>query len=253
MLAAHSSQCKMSADPPSRAGAATLPAEAEMARVVPAIAAVRAALGPSVPISVDTFYAAVATAAVAAGANCINDVSGGTLEPAGRSAKFAAVSALCVPYVAMHTRGSPATMASLASYGGGGPAAEAAGVLTEVRSWLADAAAEALSSGMLRWNLILDPGLGFAKAPVHSFALLSPAARSALGDARYPLLYGPSRKGFLGAATGKAAPSERGWATAAAVTASIAAGADIVRVHDVGAMVDVARTADACFRGPFSG
>lgn len=223
------------------------------------------------PISVDTFYASVAVEAVRAGANCVNDVSGGTLEPRGRLHMFTTVAGLGVPYILMHMRGDPTTMVGLAQYGtvtpspdGGGSSGsgtsppttttareEASAVLAEVSTWLDRGAAEAVRAGVLRWNIVLDPGIGFAKKAVHSFALLAP--RASLRALRYPTLYGPSRKSFLGAATGKADPGERVWATAAAVTACVCVGADIVRVHDVGPMVDVVRTADAAFRGPFTG
>jgi len=219
-----------------------------MARVVPVVAAVRAALGPRALISVDTFSAAVARAAVGAGATMINDVSGGRAD----ARMLSAAAELRVPIVLMAMRGDAATMGALAVYapGAGGArgadAAEAAGVRAAVGAALAEAAAAAAAAGVPRWDVVLDPGLGFAKAPVHSFALLKGGAP--LGG--FPSLFGPSLKSFLGAATGREEPKARAWATAAAVTAAVAAGADFVRVHDVAAMADVARTADAIFRGP---
>ncbi len=254
--------------------------------MLPVLTALRSALGAACPVlSVDTFYASVAAAAVGAGAGMVNDVSGGTMD----AAMLPAVAALGVPYVAMHMRGTPQTMAGLTSYagasssssssssgggssgsgsatGGAGAAgggrgdaeSEREGVVAEVRRVLQERAEAAMAAGVARWNIVLDPGLGFAKEPAHSFALLAPAGRLVPAHAPpvgrpplagFPLLYGPSRKGFIGAATGRGAPAERVWGTAAAVTAAVGVGADIVRVHDVEAMVDVVRTADAVFRG----
>lgn len=196
-----------------------------------------------------------------------------------------------VPIVLMHMRGTPATMTTLAHYGPpanpSDEAADGSDVLPAVRAGLAQRAAVALAAGVPRWHVVLDPGLGFAKQAAHNFALLrhggrldgpagKPAAGSAapaaspssstssddaaagFGLAGYPLLYGPSRKRFLGAvltraggtgATEEPAPKARVWATAAAVTASIAVGAEFVRVHDVAEMRDVVDAADAIYRG----
>ena len=127
-------------------------------------------------------------------------------------------------------------------------ALEPAAVVREVSSWLRGQAEAIEGGGLPRWAVLLDPGLGFSKRPLHSFALLG-CGRAALAPPGYPILVGPSRKGFLGAATGKADPMQRSWGTAAAVTAAVAGGADIVRVHDCSEMVDVAKVADAIYRG----
>ena len=219
---------------------------------MPAIKAIRSALGPRIVISVDTFSAAVARAAVGAGATMVNDVSGGA-----DAAMLSTVAELGVPYVLMHTRGTPATMDSLAVYAGesgsgsgrGSDAAEAAAVVADVRMALVSGAAQAIAAGIPRWDLLLDPGLGFAKAPVHNFALLRGGRGEGGGaTASYPSFSGPSLKSFLTAAIGARQPKDRAWATAAAVTAAVAAGADFVRVHDVAAMSDTCKTADAIFR-----
>lgn len=181
----------------------------------------------------------------------------------------------------MHMRGSPQTMTSLAHYGPAiNPVAEApdgSDVVPAVRAGLAQRVAAAVSAGIPRWNILLDPGLGFAKQAAHNYALLRPTGRldgpktasssasldgnnnAGYGLAGYPLLYGPSRKRFLGAVLrGPSAPSassteplpkQRVWATAAAVTASVAVGAEFVRVHDVSEMRDVVDAADAIYRG----
>ena len=260
-----------------------------MARAVPAIAAVRAALGPSALISVDTFYASVAEAAVAAGANMVNDVTGGR----GDGAMPALMARLGVPYVCMHSRGgegagsvssaprespaggstvystcAPQAAARVESGSGAGgssgsgsgscsgsgadaqgvDALEPSAVVREVCAWLSARACELEVGGVPRWSLVVDPGLGFSKRPVHSFALLG-AGKAGYAPAGYPVLMGASRKGFLGAASGVEDPRERAWGTAAAVTASVGGGCDLVRVHDVAEMVQVCRVADAIYRG----
>jgi dihydropteroate synthase len=101
----------------------------------------------------------------------------------------------------------------------------------------------AVEVGVRRESIVLDPGLGFAKRPEHSYAAL--AALPALAALGYPLLVGPSRKSFLSAAIGERTPAERDMATGASVAASVLLGAHIVRVHNVPAMLDAARVADA--------
>jgi dihydropteroate synthase len=133
----------------------------------------------------------------------------------------------------MHTRGRSRDMYERAVY---------ADVIGEIRGELQEAIARAESAGVARASIVLDPGVGFAKRAEHSFALLARLDR--LADLDRPILSGPSRKSFFKAALGERPPVERDWGTAAAVTASILAGAHIVRVHNVGAMVDVVRVAD---------
>ena len=125
--------------------------------------------------------------------------------------------------------------------------ADGSAVVADVRVVLAARAAAAIAAGVRRWSILLDPGLGFAKQPAHSYALLRPSG--SLTGLCFPLLYAPSRKAFLGAVCGSAPPGERGWATAAAVAACVGVGADIVRVHDVRDMRDVVAVADAVWRG----
>lgn len=160
-------------------------------------------------------------------------------------------------------------MSSLAHYGPR-EAADGSDAVKEVRAYLAARAVAACAAGVPRWAVVLDPGLGFAKQAAHSFALLRPAGRldergaaggGELGLAGFPLLYGPSRKRFLGGVLRPREvggggdltpdlplPSQRVWATAAAVTAAIALGAEFVRVHDVPPMRDVVDVADAIYR-----
>lgn len=134
----------------------------------------------------------------------------------------------------MHNRGRSREMYQHADY---------ANVTGEVMRELAQADATARASGIAADRIILDPGFGFAKKAEHTFALL--ARLEELSSLGRPILSGPSRKSFLKQALGDVPPDRRVWGTAAAVTASVLAGAHIVRVHDVAAMVQVVRTADA--------
>ncbi|MGV8907662.1 MAG: dihydropteroate synthase [Propionicimonas sp.] len=163
-----------------RPGAQRASVDTELARVVPVIERLAAA---GVPVSVDTMRAEVATAAAAAGAVLVNDVSGGLADPR----MLSAVAALDVGYVAMHWRGHSDLMADRADY---------ADVVAEVRGELADRLAAAVAAGLDPDRVILDPGLGFAKTAAHNWALLR--GLSDLAGLGRPLLIGASRKRFLG-------------------------------------------------------
>lgn len=230
-----------------RPGAARLSAQEELARVMPVIRALREDPATSgALLSVDTFYSQVAADAVAAGANIVNDVSGGGLD----DAMLPTVASLGVPYVLMHMRGDPTTMQSAqnTSYAGTG------GVWHGVAEELQAAAARAMSAGIPAWDIILDPGIGFAKTADGNVELLRHLRdMRALGGlqgpfAAGPMLVGPSRKGFLGRLTGRKRPDERDAATVAASVACVVGGADIVRAHNVAAVWDGLRVADAVFR-----
>lgn len=187
----------------------------QLRRVVPVIRGLRAE-GFTLPISVDTTRPAVARAALEAGADLVNDVSA-LADPA----LAALVAAAGVPIVLMHTRGTPAEMASRAAY---------RDVVAEVRRELDALLARALDAGLPAERVILDPGIGFAKDTAQNLQLL--AHLPELRSPGLPLLVGPSRKRFLGEVTG--APVEgRLPGTLAAVTACVLAGAEFVRVHDV--------------------
>ena len=211
-----------------RPGADPLPAAEELRRLVPVLEALRGRL--EIPISVDTYKAEVAERALDLGAAIVNDVSGLTFDP--NLAKV--VANRRVPIVLMHTRGRSKEMYERAIYTD--PAGEVAAELS-ARVEAAEAA------GIPRTRVIVDPGLGFAKHAEHSLAVL--AGLSRLATLGCPILVGPSRKSFLRAALGDVPAGERQWGTAAAVTAAVLFGAHIVRVHDVRAMVDVVRVADA--------
>lgn len=210
-----------------RPGAVPVPEDDELRRVVPVIEGLARLV--TIPISIDTYKARVAREAIAAGATIVNDVSGLQNEPALGDVAASTGAAL----VLMHTRGRSDEMYGRAVY---------TDVLAEVRDELQQAIARAVAAGVGRGAIIVDPGVGFAKRAEHSFEVL--ARLDTLAALDRPILSGPSRKSFLTSAIGDAAPGDREWATAAAVTASVLFGAHIVRVHGVRAMRDVVRVAD---------
>ncbi len=217
-----------------RPGAADVPADEQIRRVVPVIERL-VRRGVAAPISVDTRSARVAREAVAAGAALVNDVSGLSHDPAMR----ATVAELGAPAVVMHMRGGPADMKARAVYGD-----VVAEVLDELR-----AALDAARRAGVR-HVIADPGVGFAKTAEQSLALVGALPRFAeLGAA---VLVGPSRKSFLAHATGEHASAAPPPPAVARLPASVAAaalcawlGAHVVRVHDVAACRDAVRLADA--------
>ncbi|OGO56881.1 MAG: dihydropteroate synthase [Chloroflexi bacterium RBG_16_72_14] len=209
----------------SRPGHAPVPADEETARVVPVIAALAAAL-PDVPISVDTTSPAVAAAALAAGAHLLNDVWG--VAPDDALIRLAAERR--VPIVLMHNRAE----------------ARYRNVVAEVVADLQRALDRALGAGVPWDDLIVDPGFGFGKTPDHNLALLTELeALLVLGR---PVLLGTSRKSTLGRLL-DLPPDRRVEATLATTVLGVAAGVDIVRVHDVAENVRAARVADAILRG----
>ncbi|KAI8064715.1 Dihydropteroate synthase-like protein [Gongronella butleri] len=213
----------------------------EIRRVVPVIEQLRAQ-GFDLPISIDTFRASVAEAALAAGADMINDISGGTRDPR----MLEVMARAKVPVCLMHMRGDAKTMMSKenTTYADND-------VLTVVAQDLYAIMQRAIDAGVARWNIILDPGLGFAKTAAQDFVLLRHLDQLVAEDALlegFPLLMGPSRKKFIGKTTGVDNPDQRSYGTAAAVAASIAGKANILRVHDVRPMWEVARIADAVWR-----
>jgi dihydropteroate synthase len=214
-----------------RPGADAVDEEEELRRVLPALRAIAART--ALPVSVDTTKAAVAEAALDAGAAIVNDISGLRYD-AGLGRVVARSGAALV---LMHMRGRPREMYGEASY---------ADVAGEVRRELAQALLAAERAGVPRESTIVDPGLGFAKRAEHSYECL--ARLSELAELDRPILVGSSRKSFLRLAIGDLAPSARDWGTAATVAAAILEGAHIVRVHAVGPMVQVARVADEIVR-----
>ena len=214
-----------------RPGSTGTPAETELARILPVLEGLRGVL--KIPISVDTRKSEVAEAAIGAGAQIINDISGLRSDP-----RIAQVARRCgAPLILMHMRGEPQTMQK-------GPFAR--DVMKDVLQGLRASLNTARKAGVAKSQIVIDPGIGFGKSFEQNYELLRKLPE--LAKLGYPLLVGTSRKGFLGATlarNGKAAPAEdREWATAAAVTASILGGAHIVRVHDVAEMTQVAHVAD---------
>jgi dihydropteroate synthase len=208
-----------------RPGHVEVAEDEELRRVVPVIAAIRQAL-PEMPISVDTTKPAVAEAALAAGADLVNDVW--AVAPDDSLARVAAAHA--APLVLMHNRAEP----------------RYDDLVAEVIADLQAAIERAVGAGVAREQLIVDPGFGFGKTPEHNVAILA-----ALGELRAlgrPILLGTSRKSTLGRILDLPA-DQRLEATLATTALGIAAGADVVRVHDVRANVRAARTADAIIRG----
>jgi dihydropteroate synthase len=209
-----------------RPGAEPLDAEEELRRVLPVV---EAFAGRPI-VSIDTYKAIVAREAIARGAVMVNDIS--ALQYDAELAEVVAETRAAV--VLMHNRGRSRDMYREAVYDDA-PAA----ILEELRSALE----RAVTSGISRDAVILDPGLGFAKKAQHSYQALAALPRFAALDR--PILTGPSRKSFLKQALGESAATEREWGTAAAVAASAMLGAHVVRVHAVREMVQVARVVDA--------
>jgi dihydropteroate synthase len=217
-----------------RPGAFAVRADEELRRVIPVIQAiVRETRGREtpIPISVDTYKAEVARAAIEAGASIVNDVSGLQYEPD----LAVVVAEHRAGLVLMHTRGRSSAMYEHANY---------SDAIAEVANELRQSVDRAVATGVSRDSIVIDPGIGFAKRPEHSYAVLTAANHPAFRALGLPVLSGPSRKSFLRAALGDLPPEERVWGTAAAVTAAVLTGSHIVRVHDVKEMVQVVRVAD---------
>ncbi|MFC2360262.1 MAG: dihydropteroate synthase [Actinomyces dentalis] len=213
-----------------RPGARRVDPAEEQNRVLPVIRELAAA---GVVVSVDTIHAATAAAAIEAGAVIVNDVSGGLADPA----MAGVLAAAGVVYICQHWRGDPRTMDGLTDYGGD----VLAGVEAELRARL-DGLADA---GLADEQVVIDPGLGFAKTHEQSWRLLAATARLR-EDLRRPVLIGASRKRFLALALPDdvaADPLARDAATAATTALAAAAGAWAVRVHEVPASRDAVRTA----------
>lgn len=206
-----------------RPGAAEVSPEAERARVVPIIEAMRKRFGSEVLISIDTFRSSVARAAVEAGASLVNDIAAGDLDPAMPDT----VAALKVPYIIMHMRGTPQTMATQTHY---------ADLLREVMVYL-QAKVQAFHAQGIH-DIIVDPGFGFAKTPAQNFELLQ-----GLEHFRWleePLLVGVSRKSMIWRTLGKT-PEQALNGTTVLNTVAVQKGANILRVHDVAEAMEVVK------------
>ena len=268
-----------------RPGSNFVSVQEERERTAPFIARLRQS-GIRAPISVDTFRADVALACLKAGANCINDVyaltgphegvagvdtshlstdnTGVSISDSGAMLSLAACAK--VPLILMHSRGLANKNKDYTSFDGG--------VIEGVRHELGLRAQRALKAGVRRWNIVLDPGIGFSKSVEDNVCLVKQHSLLTSGTskfaqldrhlptapwpslARFPTLVGTSRKGYLGALLGREAAireaKTRDWATAAAVTSLVQQRADIVRVHAVEPMRDVIKVADAIWRDKLS-
>jgi dihydroneopterin aldolase/2-amino-4-hydroxy-6-hydroxymethyldihydropteridine diphosphokinase/dihydropteroate synthase len=261
-----------------RPGSATITTKEELSRTVPFIEQLRKS-SVEIPISIDSFRAEVAESALDAGANCINDVYGLTgphlgvadtrpddikvdehdleVSDNGKMLKLAVKSK--VPLILMHSRGAASQNKDYTRFGND--------ILAAVRSELGLRVSRALQEGVRRWNIVVDPGIGFSKTVGDNFTLIRDHARLTMDGKSntspiltlpktprinmvgFPTLAGTSRKGFLGKIIKRESDvKERDWATAAAVTSLIQQGTDIVRVHAVREMTDVVLVADAIWR-----
>lgn len=218
-----------------------VPLEEEIQRVIPVIKAIRAVSTPSqaaatlatIPLSVDTTRSAVARAAVKAGADWVNDISGATFD----AAMLPTVAELGVPIVLMHMRGTPKTMQQLTQY---------QDLIPDIYDFLARRVEAAMAAGIAANRIVLDPGIGFAKTYAQNLELLRHISKfRTLGC---PLLIGPSRKSFIGHILNQPDPQSRVMGTAATCCAAIAGLADILRLHDVAELHDVCQVADAIWR-----
>jgi dihydropteroate synthase len=213
-----------------RPGALPVSEQEERRRLIPVVSAVVRAV--SVPVSVDTSKAAVARAALEAGAVMINDVTA----LRGDRAMVDVVAETGAGLVLMHMQGTPETMQQAPYYDD---------VVAEIAQFLSERARFAMHHGVAKERIVLDPGIGFGKTLHHNLDLL--ANLHAFAQLGFPLLVGPSRKGFIGQLTQQSV-ERRAWGTAGAVALAVQQGANILRVHDVGPMKDVVRVASAVAR-----
>lgn len=209
-----------------RPGSAPVPPDEQIRRVVPVIAALRKQSDGF--ISIDTSRAAVAQAALDAGADIINDIAALRFD-----ADLAALAAArAVPVILMHMQGTPGTMQQQPAYHD---------VIGELKAFFQERLAAARQAGIAPSQIILDPGIGFGKTVEHNLTILRRLHE--FHELHCPLLVGPSRKSFIGKILGIDDPAQRLWGTAAAVAQCVAAGCHILRVHDVKEMAQVARLA----------
>ena len=213
-----------------RPGGEPVSAAEEMRRVIPLLE--RLTPVSSVPLSIDTFKATVARAALAAGAEIVNDISGGRFEPEILSVAAEARAGL----VLMHSRGTPGHLHGLA------PVAD---IMAEVAGDWRRALTDAAARGVERESIALDPGLGFGKTPEQNLELIAKLDTLARAFGGFPLLIGASRKSFLGRLLDDAPANERLAGSLATAAAAVLRGARIIRAHDVRATVAAARVAYA--------
>ncbi|RJQ32744.1 MAG: dihydropteroate synthase [Actinobacteria bacterium] len=209
-----------------RPGSVAVSLEEELQRVIPAIKAIKSSV--DIPISIDTSKPQVAKQAIEAGVDMVNDVAGL------RDRELMKVVAEAnIPTCIMHMQGKPRVMQDNPKYDD---------VVGDIKKFLSMQAQSAIEAGLDSKNITIDPGIGFGKTLEHNLEILRRLKE--FKDAGYPILIGPSRKSFIGAITGKEV-EERVWGTQASVACAILGGADIIRVHDVAEMKEVATVTDA--------
>ncbi len=214
-----------------RPGAEQISFAEECNRVIPIIKAIRQQF--SIPISIDTTRAKIAQKAIAAGADLINDISGGTFD----KEMLTLAGQVDVPIILMHMRGNPQTMQQMTDY---------QDVVTDITEFLNCQIQKAIACGVNSSKIIIDPGIGFAKTPEQNIELLR--RLSEFKALEVPILIGTSRKSFIGKIINQQDPQKRVWGTAATCSSAIISGADILRIHDVAEIYDVSRVADAIYR-----
>ena len=216
-----------------RPGSAFVSEEEELQRVIPIIK--RLTTETSIPISVDTTKSSVARAALAVGAEIVNDISALRFDPAIADE----VAKIKAGLVLMHSRGTPKTMQQL-------PPVE--DIISEVIGGLRESIAVAEQRGVSSESIAIDPGIGFGKAAAQNVELIAHLDQLAREFAGFPILIGTSRKSFLGKLLNNAPTDQRLHGTIASIAASVLKGAHIVRVHDVQAAVEAIKVADAVVR-----
>jgi dihydropteroate synthase len=216
-----------------RPGSAFVTEGEELQRVIPLIE--RLAAKSPVPISIDTTKSSVARAAIAAGVEIVNDISGLRFDPLVADAAARAKAGL----VLMHSRGTPKTMQQL-------PPVD--DIMSEVIGELRTSVLVAEERGVARDRIAIDPGIGFGKTLEQNVELIAKLDRLAIAFANFPILIGTSRKSFIGKLLGNAPADQRLHGTIASVAASVLNGAHIMRVHDVKAAVEAIKVADAVKR-----
>ncbi|MDO8303266.1 MAG: dihydropteroate synthase [Sedimentisphaerales bacterium] len=206
-----------------RPGSKPVSPEEQIRRAIPAIKGLAAKL--TIPLSIDTYSTDVAKAAIDAGASIINDI---TALADDTMAKLAAKAG--IPVILMHMQGTPATMQKEPTY---------LDVVKEVKDFLTERAKKAQQFGIAKEKIFIDPGIGFGKTIEHNLLLLRHIDEFVATG--YRVLIGTSRKRFIGTITGKENPADRIFGTAATVALAAAAGAAIIRVHDIAPMADVVK------------
>jgi dihydropteroate synthase/2-amino-4-hydroxy-6-hydroxymethyldihydropteridine diphosphokinase len=207
-----------------RPGAEEVKIEEELQRTIPVIQRIRER--SKIPISIDTRHSVVARAAVEAGADIVNDVSGGTFD----STMLPTVADLGVPMILMHMRGTPATMQSMTEYDN---------VVVDVVASLMERSRAAVAAGIPRWMQVLDPGIGFAKNLIGNLMLLKKLNVMRSDIDNMPILLGTSRKGFIGKITGEVNAADRDFGSVATSITALCLGCNgclgcnILRVHNV--------------------